>query len=263
MGGDVVVESTPGQGSAFSLTFDAHAAPNDAVATEPEPTVPTRLDPDRPIPKLLIVEDTASNRDLLDELLSRIGFATRVASSGEEAIAVHDEWHPDLVLMTLRMPGMGGLEAVRRLRAGGSRAAVIAVTASGLPEPEPEPGSESVDAVVDRFIRKPYLENELFAAIGELLDIHYLYEPAVRVTSENRTPASLGQQLASVPGELRDQLKEAAIQGRARRLESLADLVAEYSPVAGSEIRAVAKEFEYDTLLSALALWSRDDTPVP
>ena len=36
---------------------------------------------------------------------------TRTAASAEEAIAAHDEWHPDLVLMDLRMPGMGGLEA--------------------------------------------------------------------------------------------------------------------------------------------------------
>ena len=118
MHGDLVVESTPGKGSVFTFSFEAGAASSGAI---PEPVVqpvPTGLDPDQPAWKLLIVDDVPTNRDLLDELLSRMGFATRTAASGEEALEVFDEWHPDLVLMDVRMPGMGGLEAVRRLRAG-------------------------------------------------------------------------------------------------------------------------------------------------
>ena len=66
---------------------------------------------------MLIVDDVPTNRELLDELLSRLGFCTRSAVDGEEAIVVHDEWLPDLVLMDVRMPGISGLDAIRILKA--------------------------------------------------------------------------------------------------------------------------------------------------
>ena len=132
--------------------------------------------PNQPAWKVLIVDDVPTNRDLLDELLSRVGFSTRTAASAEEAIVVHDEWRPDLVLMDLRMPGMGGLEGIRRLRQSGSKAAIIAVTASGLADTE----NEAREAGADAFVRKPYREGELLAAIGERLGVRYVYGSPVR-----------------------------------------------------------------------------------
>ena len=134
MHGDLVVESTPGKGSVFTFSFEAAGAAIDAVPARVAHPIPTGLAPDQPDWKVLIVDDVPTNRDLLDELLSRVGFSTRTAASAEEAIVVHDEWRPDLVLMDLRMPGMGGLEGIRRLRQSGSKAAIFSVTASGLAE---------------------------------------------------------------------------------------------------------------------------------
>ena len=163
MGGDLVVESTPGKGSVFTFTFEAADASIHAVAEHVAHPIPTGLEPNQPEWKVLIVDDVATNRDLLAELLSRMGFSTRTAASAEEAIVVHDEWHPQLVLMDLRMPGMDGLEAVRRLRQSGSKAAIFSVTASGLADTEDEVSKAGVDA----YIRKPYREGELLAVIGE------------------------------------------------------------------------------------------------
>ena len=75
---------------------------------------------------MLIVDDVPTNRELLDELLSRLGFCTRSAVDGEQAIVVHDEWLPDLVLMDVRMAGISGLDVIRILKGRGSRAAFIA-----------------------------------------------------------------------------------------------------------------------------------------
>ena len=72
--------------------------------------------------RILIVDDEQHNRNLLEVMLRPEGFLLTSAASGEEAIEVHDEWRPDLVLMDLLMPGMGGLEGVRRLRQSGSKA---------------------------------------------------------------------------------------------------------------------------------------------
>ena len=130
------------------------------------------------------MDDVPTNRDLLDELLSRVGFTTRTAASAEEAIVVHDEWRPDLVLMDVRMPGMGGLEGVRRLRQSGSKAAIVAVTASGLADTE----NEAREAGVDAFVRKPYREGELLAAIGERLGVRYVYGSTVAAPVGSRGP---------------------------------------------------------------------------
>jgi PAS domain S-box-containing protein len=260
MRGDLAVESTPGKGSLFTFSFEAGAAP---IAAAPGPTVhpiPTGLDEGQPARRLLIVDDVATNRDLLDELLTGIGFATRTAASGEEAIAVHDDWHPDLILMDLRMPGMGGLEAVRVLRQRGSKADIMAVTASGLADAE----DEAREAGVDAFVRKPYREGELLAAIGERLGVRYVFgstaqRPPRRAGRQAAWPSTLSQRLSSLPPALIDQLRKAAIEGRAKRLESLADEVGEHSEAVSAEIRAMARDFQYDALVSALPSGTRDD----
>jgi CheY-like chemotaxis protein len=75
------------------------------------------------------------------------------------------------VLMDLRMPGIGGLETIRRLRTGGSTAAIFAISASGLADTE----TEARDAGVEAFVRKPYRESDLLATIGERLGVRYDY----------------------------------------------------------------------------------------
>jgi CheY-like chemotaxis protein/anti-sigma regulatory factor (Ser/Thr protein kinase) len=253
MGGDLTVESVMGQGSIFRLSFEAGAAsPADVPGRAAQP-IPLRLAEAQPSRKVLIVDDEATNRRLLDDLLSAIGFETRTAASGAEAIEVHDAWLPDLVLMDLRMPGIGGLETIRRLRAAHSTVQIFAVTASGLADTEPE----ARDAGVDAFVRKPYQEADLLATIGERLGVRYTYgrpddrEDRGAVGTEG-TPAALVRAVSGLPPSLVAQLRDAALQGRVKRLERLADEVAAHSEPAAAEIRAFAADFRYDALVAAL-----------
>ena len=191
MHGDLVVESTPGKGSVFTFWFEAAAAAIETVQGRIAHPMPTGLEPNQLAPRVLIVDDVPTNRDLLDELLSRLGFSTRTAASAEEAIVVHDDWRPDLVLMDLRMPGMGGLEGIRRLRQSGSKATIISVSASGLAETE----KEAREAGVDAFVRKPYQEDALLAVIGERLGVRYVYGSPV--------PGRRVARIATPPGDRR------------------------------------------------------------
>jgi len=256
MQGDLVVESTPGHGSVFTFWFEATPEALGRVPGRVVRPKPAGLHPDQPARRVLIVDDVPTNRELFDEQLSRVGFLTRLAENGEDAIAAYDEWQPDVVLMDLRMPGMGGLEAIRRLRHGGSRAAIIAVTASGLPDRE----SEARDAGADAFLRKPTRENELLAAIGELAGVRYVYEPSgARPAAHAVDDATLSQRLRVLPPKLIEQLRDAAIDGRAWRLESLADQARQHSEDLSAEIRALAQAFEYDVLVSALPTRAHDE----
>ena len=115
---------------------------------------------------MLIVDDVAVNRDVLAQLLSGPRFETRTAADGTDAISIHADWRPDLVLIDLRMPGMGGLEAIRRMRAAGSRAAIGALSASALADDE----RQSLALGADFFLGKPYDDRELMDRIARVLE---------------------------------------------------------------------------------------------
>jgi CheY-like chemotaxis protein len=66
---------------------------------------------------ILIVEDNALNLELATDLLAAAGYSIRQATTGEEGVRLALENPPDLILMDLRLPGMDGYDALRRLRA--------------------------------------------------------------------------------------------------------------------------------------------------
>jgi len=81
---------------------------------------------------ILIVEDNAKNLKLARDVLQFHGFRTVEAVSGEDALVVARDAHPDLVLMDVGLPGIDGVEATRRLKSEALTAAipVVALTAS-------------------------------------------------------------------------------------------------------------------------------------
>ena len=162
MGGDLSVESAPGAGSTFTFTYVAERGANAAPAT---PRASVLVACDAAQRKVLIVDDLEINRDILAVFLSDIGFETRTATDGASALALHAEWQPDLVLIDLRMSGMGGLEAIRRMRAAGSSAAIGALSASALDE-----DAQLARAFgADFFLRKPFEHSELQDRISRVL----------------------------------------------------------------------------------------------
>ena len=187
LGGDLGVESAPGAGSRFKLSFVAKRA-----ASEPAREVSA---PSKPAPslaaerwKVLIVDDMDVNRDALAELLAKNGFATRAAADGPTGLSIAAEWHPDVVLMDLRMPGMNGLEAIRRLRADGSNAAIGALTAGAFGDDE----REALRAGADFFLRKPFNDRELLDDLARVLvgDTTGEWDPVAAVRSPAASSSS-------------------------------------------------------------------------
>ena len=68
-----------------------------------------------PIKSILIVDDSATDRHYLSDLLAKNGYRVSTAESAEEAFAKAKELHPDLVLMDVVMPGQNGFQATRAL----------------------------------------------------------------------------------------------------------------------------------------------------
>ncbi|HEY1535138.1 MAG TPA: ATP-binding protein, partial [Polyangiaceae bacterium] len=250
MNGDLTVDSAPGRGSAFTFSFEVEEL---AAETLLKPTrgLPIGLRLAGSGPKILVVDDQPDNLKLVSELLSKVGFDTRAASSGESAIELHDSWLPALVLMDLRMPGIGGIEAIRRLHAAGSRAVLVAFTASGLLELETE--ARSAGAV--EVLRKPYRETALLGRLAELLGVELTYAGDVALGTETQAPPSLSSLpalLKAVPSDLLARLREAAIQSRAALVERLTQEMRAHSAEAAALVATFAKDFRYTDLAAAL-----------
>lgn len=163
MGGDLTVASAPGAGSAFTLVYVARRV---AQEERPAPSAAQGLvEPGSSRCKALIVDDVALNRDLLSEFLAGSGFETRTAADGADAVSIQADWQPDLVLIDLRMRGMDGLEAIRRMRSAQSRAAIGTLSASGLDEDERLARAFGADF----YMRKPYDYGELLDQISRAL----------------------------------------------------------------------------------------------
>jgi signal transduction histidine kinase/CheY-like chemotaxis protein len=163
MGGNISVESAPGTGSRFKLTFMAKCVePERAPASCEPPVTFGAIAPPRS--KALVVDDVDVIRDVVAVLLARNAFETRTAADGPSALSIHSEWRPDVILMDLRMPGMDGIEVIRRLRAAGSTAAIGALTAGAFGDDE----REARRAGADFFIRKPFSDRELLDTLARV-----------------------------------------------------------------------------------------------
>jgi two-component system KDP operon response regulator KdpE len=114
---------------------------------------------------VLIVDDEPSLRKVLRTSLSAGGFTVEEARSGEEALGVAQNRAFDLVLLDINMPGIGGVEACRRLRDLSPRAGIVMVTVRDLEDDK----VQALEAGADDYITKPFRLRELIARLRAVL----------------------------------------------------------------------------------------------
>lgn len=117
--------------------------------------------------KILVIEDTEDNRQILRDLLGMAGYDMIEAHDGAEGVAKAAEHRPDLILMDIQMPVMDGYEATRRIKANPDLKAipVIAVTSYALSGDE----AKTREAGCDGYIAKPYSPRQMLAKVREIL----------------------------------------------------------------------------------------------
>src|SRR5438270_1723915 len=114
---------------------------------------------------VLVVDDEPTIAEVVARYLERAGYRTRVASDGPGALEVAATQRPDLVVLDLMLPGLDGLEVMRRLREASDRTAVILLTAKG----------EESDRIIglrrgaDDYVVKPFSPAELVARVDAVL----------------------------------------------------------------------------------------------
>jgi len=113
---------------------------------------------------ILVVDDEAQITRVLKTTLTSLGYGTRVASDGGEALEIMKEWSPDLVITDLRMPNMDGLALCRHIRAQ-SRIPIIVLSVRG----EEHTKVEALDSGADDYVTKPFNMKELLARVRAAL----------------------------------------------------------------------------------------------
>ncbi|MGI2327749.1 response regulator [Planococcus sp. YIM B11945] len=115
---------------------------------------------------ILIVDDQPGIRLLLDEVFSQEGFRTVTAGNGREALQKAEEVRPDMVLLDMKMPGMDGIEILKKLKIEQNKLQVMMMTAYG----ELDLIEESISYGAVRYFTKPFDVFEVRDAVKSLLE---------------------------------------------------------------------------------------------
>jgi two-component system KDP operon response regulator KdpE len=113
---------------------------------------------------ILVVDDEPQITRVLKTTLSSLGYGTRVAGDGDEAVQIMKDWSPDLVITDLRMPNMDGLALCRHIREK-SRIPIIVLSVRG----EERTKVEALDCGADDYVTKPFSSQELLARVRAAL----------------------------------------------------------------------------------------------
>ena len=171
MGGDIRVESKPGEGSTFSFTVRVSPVTESAAAsgvTTPgscaagaEQHEPRQL-------RILLADDNAVNQKLVTRVLEKFGHVATVVNDGREAVEAARLGCFDLILMDVEMPEVDGFEATALIRAtehSRRRVPIIAMTAHAMSGDR----QRCLDAGMDDYLSKPIARNELAAMLTKFV----------------------------------------------------------------------------------------------
>jgi PAS domain S-box-containing protein len=250
LGGEITIRSEVGRGSIFAFDVAVKLTERAAVHTQEAQRHAIGLLSGHPPYRLLIVDDSQENRFVLRQLLEPVGFQVLEAADGQEAVDLYKTGQPHLIWMDLRMPGMDGNEAARRIREAekGRRTPIIALTA-GVMENEDSP---SRSPVFDDWVYKPFRETEIFDKIQKHLGVQFLYQTPVGSAATDGgaekaalTPAGL----AVLPLEWLSKFSQALRKGRSAELMDLIDrLSRDHADLAGN-LAELVRVHRFDRLI--------------
>ncbi|MGC8908428.1 MAG: sigma-54-dependent transcriptional regulator [Desulfomonilaceae bacterium] len=159
--------------------------------------------------RLLVVDDEPSMREFLEIMLSQEGYDVASAASGEEAIDLFKSAEPALVLTDVKMPGMSGLDLIKRIRRLNSTVPVIVITAFA----SAEDALRAVREGAYDYISKPFQLDDLRIVIRNALEVY-------RLRKEN----------LELRQSVRDRFRLGEIIGKSQQMQDIFNLISKIGP---------------------------------
>lgn len=249
MGGDIYAENQIEGGAMLTFTIQAVSTAANDVPTTKQLQKVIGLVAGQKVYRILLVEDNEVNRMLLTQTLEPIGFDVREAENGRVAINHANRWNPDVILMDMRMPVMGGLEATREIKAAHPNTPIIALTAGAFDSDR----TDALAAGCDDFMTKPVNLQVLFELLQKYTDVQFIYE------NENKNEngdgdrqvadiSLLAEDLTAVSPTLRQSLHNAIIMADRRQAIVLIDEIRVENGRLAEKLDALLNTFQLDKL---------------
>jgi signal transduction histidine kinase/ActR/RegA family two-component response regulator len=182
MGGEIGVDSVPGQGSTFWFTAALAMPTEGEIASVETADEPLERDTNIEGARVLVAEDNLAGKRLIERMLARLGVKVQVVGTGLEAVEAVRSSQFDVVLMDCHMPEMDGFAATAALRAGGWKLPIIALTANAMSGDR----EACLAAGMDDYLSKPIVASELVTALRRRL----AERPAIAAAAPVPLPAS-------------------------------------------------------------------------
>jgi signal transduction histidine kinase/CheY-like chemotaxis protein len=250
MGGNLAVTSSqkgPDIGSTFSFAVTLPECESSSSALAPF-QLTSGLANGRKI-RAMVVDDVAENREVLAEMLHMLGCDVDVVSGGFEAIERMAADPPDVAIIDILMPNLGGVETARRIRErfGRDRVQLVAASASAMSHER----REYLDSGFHAFLAKPVRLD----ALHELL--HNLLGAPAPDTTESESPSeAFHAESIGLPDEVRQRLLAAAMH---YRITELKHCIEEIEQLAGGPrsfpstfLRECVRRYDMDSIVKAL-----------
>ncbi len=257
MGGDITLHSALGQGATFDCEVEAPESlsePEQALARRGQ-----RAPKGHGLAPMLVVDDRATNREVLCVLLRDIGFDAAEAESGEAALAYLETTRPSLVWLDVKMDGIDGIDVVKRIRereheAGAARLPIVVITASVVDLD----GERASQLGFDAWVPKPFRTDGVLAAIERLLPLKLVQDPAITAAllaaraDDNASEKPKTFEIEGLSDAERVQLRELLTLGD---IPAAAAWAGRLGPKA-SPLVAEIESFRTDGLLAKLKHWA-------
>jgi signal transduction histidine kinase/CheY-like chemotaxis protein len=249
MGGDLTLRSEVGKGTSVTLKLFLPTASPAQPAAETERRIVGYRGPRRTV---VVAEDEPAHRQLIDDVLSPLGFEMQIAADGPACLSLAARSTPDIFLLDISMPGMNGWELAQNLRSSGYGAVPIVMISADATELV---GGDHGSSPHDSYLIKPIQLDSLLDELQHLLGLEWIWRSSGSDAGEQAPKAATTAAACSLPPGQRDELRRLCEIGHVRAVQSkLREMELRYPEAtdAITELKQHIEVFDVDQFLRLL-----------